>query len=123
MTAHVPIRSISGNTEVAGALRSRLLRLPVRSLFPMTLQNPELLPRAGADCPARRRLTKTKEEETIIINRSGRPTYPEEKSVSRSGATPKEQGTQWVAAGTKQVSLQVAKTITTAPIVRFYSSD
>src|SRR6516165_4020617 len=88
MTAHVPIRSISGNTEVAGALRSRLLRLPMRSLFPMTLQNPELLPPAGADCPARRRLTKTKEEETIIINRSGRSTYPEEKSVSRSGATP-----------------------------------
>ena len=54
----------------------------------MTLENPELLPRAGADCPARRRLTKTKEEETIIINRSGRSTYPEEKSVSRSGATP-----------------------------------
>jgi len=57
----------------------------------MTLQNPELqelLPLAGADCPARRRLTKTKEEETIIINRSGRSTYPEEKSVSRSGATP-----------------------------------
>ena len=88
MTADVPIRSISGDTEVAGALRSRLLRLPMRSLFPMTLQNPELLPRAGADCPARRRLTKTKEKETIIINRSGRSTYPEEKSVSRSGATP-----------------------------------
>jgi hypothetical protein len=33
-------------------------------------------------------LTKTKEEETIIINRPGRSTYPEEKSVSRSGATP-----------------------------------
>src|SRR5262249_32028749 len=70
------------------AFRSRLLRLPMRSLFPMTLENPELLPRAGADCPTRRRLTKTKEEETIIINRSGRSTYPEEKSVSRSGATP-----------------------------------
>src|SRR5215471_12112429 len=60
----------------------------MRSLFPTTLQNPELLSRAGADCPARRRLTKTKEEETIIINRSDRSTYPEEKSVSRSGATP-----------------------------------
>ena len=72
---------------MAGALRSRLLRLPMRSLFPMTLQNPELLPPAGADCPAPRRLTKTKEEETIIINRSARSTYPEEKSVSRSGAT------------------------------------
>jgi CubicO group peptidase (beta-lactamase class C family) len=33
-------------------------------------------------------LTKTEEEESIIINRSARSTYPEEKSVSRSGATP-----------------------------------
>jgi hypothetical protein len=32
-------------------------------------------------------LTKTEDEETIIINRSGRSTYPEEKSVLRSGAT------------------------------------
>jgi hypothetical protein len=43
---------------------------------------------AGADCTARRRLTKSEEEETIIINRSGRSTYPEEKSVQTSGATP-----------------------------------
>jgi hypothetical protein len=33
-------------------------------------------------------LTKTEEEETIIINRPDRSTYPEEKSVLRSGATP-----------------------------------
>ena len=33
-------------------------------------------------------MTKTKEEETIIINRPDRSTYPEQKSVSRSGATP-----------------------------------
>jgi hypothetical protein len=33
-------------------------------------------------------LTKGKEQETIIINRSGRSTYPEEKSVQTSGATP-----------------------------------
>jgi hypothetical protein len=33
-------------------------------------------------------LTNSKEQETIIINRSGRSTYPEEKSVQTSGATP-----------------------------------
>jgi O-antigen/teichoic acid export membrane protein len=33
-------------------------------------------------------LTRTEEEETIIINRSDRSTYPERKSVRRSGATP-----------------------------------
>jgi hypothetical protein len=61
----------------------------MRSVFPTTLQNPELLPPATSDCAARRRLTSSKEEETIIINRSGSPTYPEEKSVQTSGATPK----------------------------------
>jgi len=35
-----------------------------------------------------RLLTKTEEEETIIINRPDRSTYAEEKSVLRSGATP-----------------------------------
>jgi hypothetical protein len=33
-------------------------------------------------------LTKSEEEETIIINRPDRSTYPEQKSVSRSGANP-----------------------------------
>jgi len=33
-------------------------------------------------------LTRTEEEETIISNCPDRSTYPEEKSVSRSGATP-----------------------------------
>jgi len=33
------------------------------------------------------RLTKTEEEESIIINRSARSTYPKRKSVSRGGAT------------------------------------
>jgi hypothetical protein len=36
-------------------------------------------------------LTKTEEKDTIIINSSGRSTYPEQKSVSRSGATPVEE--------------------------------
>jgi hypothetical protein len=33
-------------------------------------------------------LTKSEDEETITINRPGRSTYPEEKSVLTSGATP-----------------------------------
>jgi hypothetical protein len=33
-------------------------------------------------------LTIDTEQDTIIINRSGRSTYPEEKSVQTSGATP-----------------------------------
>lgn len=35
-------------------------------------------------------MTQSQDEETIIINRSGRSTYPEGKSVQRSGATPNE---------------------------------
>ena len=46
----------------------------------------------GATAPAnratRRPLTKDTKQETIILNRSGRSTYPEEKSVQTSGATP-----------------------------------
>ena len=79
--------SISGDSEVAGALRSRLPRLPMRSFF-TRLQNPELLTPSASDCAARRPLTKSEEEETIIINRPGRSTYPDEKSVLTSGATP-----------------------------------
>jgi len=39
-------------------------------------------------------LTKTEEEGTIIINRPDRSTYPEEKSVLRSGATPAHEPTE-----------------------------
>ena len=35
-----------------------------------------------------RRLTKTEESERIVINRSGRSTYLDQKSVLRTGATP-----------------------------------
>jgi hypothetical protein len=35
-------------------------------------------------------LTKDEEKERIIINRSGRATYPEQKSVLTSGATPEK---------------------------------
>jgi hypothetical protein len=49
---------------------------------------PELLPPFGRETALwGRRLTKTKEEESII-NRPDKSTYPQEKAVSRSGATP-----------------------------------
>src|SRR5579872_1715841 len=88
MTENAFITGFLGDTEVTGASRSRLLGPPMRSLFPRTLQKPELLPAALADCPTCRELTKSEEEETIIINRPGTSTYPEEKSVLTSGATP-----------------------------------
>ncbi len=46
----------------------------------------ELLPPAAADRGSGVRLTQT--DEISIINRRGRSTYPQEKSVRRSGATP-----------------------------------
>ncbi len=46
----------------------------------------ELLPPAAADRAAGVRLEKS--EEINIINRLGRSTHPNEKSVLRSGATP-----------------------------------
>jgi hypothetical protein len=53
------------------------------------MRQPELLPPFGRETALwARGLTKTEEEETIIINCSGRSTYPDEKSVLRSGATP-----------------------------------
>jgi hypothetical protein len=42
---------------------------------------------AAANRATRRPLTKDTEQKTIIINRSGRSIYPEEKSVQTSGAT------------------------------------
>jgi hypothetical protein len=42
---------------------------------------------AAANRAAQRPLTKDTGQETIIINRSGRSIYPEEKSVQISGAT------------------------------------
>jgi hypothetical protein len=50
---------------------------------------PELLPalRAGRPRGGGRPLTKDQEKDSII-NRSGRPTYPDQKSVLTSGATP-----------------------------------
>jgi ornithine cyclodeaminase/alanine dehydrogenase-like protein (mu-crystallin family) len=51
-------------------------------------QNPQSSSRKAGDCPAWRRLTKSQDQENIIINRPGRSTYPQEKSVQTSAATP-----------------------------------
>ena len=48
----------------------------------------ELLTPTASDRGTQGRLTKTGDEEKIIINRQGRSTYSEENSVLRSGATP-----------------------------------
>ena len=56
----------------------------------MKVSEPELLPSLRAvrlHCGGRG-LTERGEQETIVRNRSGETTYPEGKSVSRSGATP-----------------------------------
>ena len=91
MTTKGFITRLSGGTEVAGTLSIAAPGALYAVDFPRQKQkNPtsELLPPAAADRASRRRLTKGKEQETIIINRSGRSTYPEEKSVQTSGATP-----------------------------------
>jgi hypothetical protein len=91
MTANGFIAAISGDTEAAGALSIAAHgALYAAALEPKPKKKPEeLLPAAPADRGTRRRLTKSEDEETIItINRSGRSTYLEEKSVSTSGATP-----------------------------------
>jgi HTH-like domain len=75
------------DVQVAGISRNRLLDLLRRSDFSGQRKNPELLPLNAADCACSRPLTKNEDEETIIINRPGRSTYPEEKSVLTSGAT------------------------------------
>jgi hypothetical protein len=51
-------------------------------------QTQGLLPPAAADWAAVSPLTKSEENERIIINRSDRSTYPGKKSVLTSGATP-----------------------------------
>lgn len=86
------IRSISGDTRVGGT--PLIAALAALYAFDFSTRRsktpePELLPPFGRETALRGRpLTKTEEKETIIINRPGRSTYPEQKSVSRSGATP-----------------------------------
>jgi len=80
---------IPGDAEVAGAFRKRRIGLPMRSdFFPNPPRIAELLTPAASGCTAGRPLTKSEDQDTIIINRSARSTYPTRKSVRRSGATP-----------------------------------
>jgi hypothetical protein len=89
MTAQSAIRSVSGDIEVAadpaiaapGALYAVAFSTPGRI---RSFSHPSgVRPHCGG-----RRLTRTEEEQTIIINRSDRSTYPDRKSVLTSGATP-----------------------------------
>jgi hypothetical protein len=91
MTAHAFSRSISRDTEVAGTLGivAPAALYAVEFSTPRSKNpEPELLPPAAGDCAAGSGLTKSEDEETIIINRPDRSTYPDEKSVLTSGATP-----------------------------------
>src|SRR5271167_2615157 len=88
MTQKSLVTWISGDTAIAGTSRSRLLRLLRRSDFSGRRKKPELLPLNAADRASPRPLTKIQDEENITIHRPGRSTYPEEKSVLTSGATP-----------------------------------
>ena len=92
MTFNAYRRAISGDTKVAAPSRSALLAHPTQSIFPDRLektQNRSFSRPFGRETALRaKRLTKSEEKETIIINCSDRSTYPEEKSVQRSGATP-----------------------------------
>src|SRR6202051_4134213 len=81
MTDNSVTTRISGDAQVAGISRNRLLGLLRRADFLGQRKKPELLPLNAADCACSRPLTKNIDEETITINRPGRSTYPEEKSV------------------------------------------
>ena len=94
MTTHAFIRCISGDRQIAGTLA---IAAP-GALYAVDFSTPEPKTRNRSFFRLRRetalrvrRLTKSEDEETIIINRSGRSTYPEEKSVLTSGATPQLQ--------------------------------
>ena len=91
MTANGFSTAITGRTGVAGTLS---IAAP-RGLYGVTFEpkpkkNPEeLLPAAPADRGSGIRLTKSEDgKEDDIINRPGRSTYLDEKSVLTSGATP-----------------------------------
>jgi hypothetical protein len=59
---------ISGDAQVAGPSRNRLLKLLRRSDFLGQRKNPELLPLNAADRACSNPLTKNEDEETITIN-------------------------------------------------------
>ncbi len=88
MTANAHSRSIFEGCRDSGCLE---ISAPAPSyafdFFPHASKHGASAP-AGQTALLGSRLTKSEEEETIIINRPDRSTYPERKSVSRSGATP-----------------------------------
>jgi hypothetical protein len=97
MIAQARTRSISGHSKVAG---TRSIAAP-GALYAVDFSTPKPKSRTRSfsrpsgvrlRCGGRRLLTKTEEAETIIINRPDRSTYPEQKFVSRSGATPISDG-------------------------------
>ena len=91
MIANAFSTSISGDTQVAGPLEiaapGALYAVDFSTPKPKSPE-PALLPPSAGDCAAGRGLTTSEDEETIIINRSDRSTYPKEKSVQTSEATP-----------------------------------
>jgi hypothetical protein len=91
MTANRFIKGISGDTDVAATLSIAASRCIYAVTYgPKLKKNPkELLPAMPAGYGWGIRLTKSEDRKTDdIINRPGRSTYLEEKSVLTSGATP-----------------------------------
>jgi hypothetical protein len=86
------IRSISGDSPVAGtpsiAASGALYAVDFSTPKPKSRTRSFSRPSGVRLRCGGRRLTKTEEEETIIINRPDRSTYAEQKFVSRSRATP-----------------------------------
>jgi hypothetical protein len=92
MTDNTFISSISGSAEVAAPLEIAAPGALYAIGFLQPRQQSASRAPSGRETALRgRRLTKTEEEESIIINRPDRSTYPEEESVLRSGATPAAQ--------------------------------
>jgi hypothetical protein len=94
MTGNTRSASLSRDTEVAAPLEiaapGPLYEADFSKLTQKTRNRSLSRPSGVRLRCGRRRLTKTEEEESIIINRPDRSTYPEQKSVSTSGATPVE---------------------------------
>jgi len=92
MTDNALIRSISGDSQVAGtpsiAAPGALYAVDFSTPNPKSRNRSFSRPSGVRLRCVGRRLTKAEEEESIIINRPDKSTYPEQKSVSRSGATP-----------------------------------
>src|SRR5579859_6606124 len=95
MTVHTFSSSNSGDTDVAGALEI----VAPGALYAVEFSTPEPKTRNRSFSRLRREtalrvrgLTKSEDQETIIINRPDRSTYPDRESVLTSGATPPAAG-------------------------------